>query len=234
MQWSLIVGPGARLAELLAYLVPDGSGGDCGAIVELRELGELLAKEPAWNGPARLLIDADALDVADIGLVRAVMKHGTELELVLLGEDGTRRAARTLARDPRVTWMAWPPDLHDLQRLGRAPGKRAAAATTNEPCVSTKATPRDAERADDEEEIAMDAVGDELAQIEAILGTPLARRTRERADERADERAEECLAAPSPRAAAIPVERAPAPRTAPPSAERVPAPRAEAHEHDLE
>lgn len=236
MQWSLIVGPGARLAELLAYLVPESSGGDCGAIVELHELGELLAKEPAWNGPARLLIDADALDIGDVGLVRAVMKHGTELELVLLGEDGTRRAARRLARDPRVTWMAWPPDLDDLKRLGRAPGKRAAAAApagTGTQEASTTQAPPDA----DEEEHAMDAVGDELAQIEAILGTPLARRTRDEAEERGADR----TAPPAPRSAPAPapIEHTPAPRIDEPELEPLepPEPHAEHEplaEHELQ
>lgn len=165
MEWSLIQGPGARLADLLPFLVP-APGGDTLRVERVVELATLL--RPA-RGVERLMLDADLLPLEDVGLVRAWLRSDARRELVLAGDDATRRVARTLLAEARTRWLAWPPDLDDLKRLARAPG-----ATP-----STETAPRADDAARTHEpalEGPMDALGEELSQIEAILGAPLARR----------------------------------------------------------
>src|SRR5262245_18976377 len=119
MDWSLIVGTGARLADLRAFLVPESSEAGCARLASLEDLDEFAELE---TGPGRVVLDADALELEDVGLVRRFVRRAEEWELVLAGNDGSRRAVRALLAGPRTRWLAWPPDLDDLHALMRAPG----------------------------------------------------------------------------------------------------------------
>jgi len=163
MEWNLIVGPGSRMADLMAYLVPVRDGGDCARLTPLADLGQLFELEVESG---RLILAADELELEDVGLVRRFLRARRDIELVLIGSDAGRRAVRSLASEPRVRTLSWPPDLDDLIALGRAPGGaeagRAGARRTSPNLAAAPVASAPRARAD--------ALGEELSQIEAILG----------------------------------------------------------------
>lgn len=165
MEWSLIVGPGARMPDLRAFLVPAQDGGDVARLPGLDDLGELLELR---GGSGRIVLAGDELEAEDVGLVRRFLKRETGFELVLVGADPSRRAVRSLLREPRARWLAWPPDLEELSALMRAPD---AAAPVRASAPRARATPPAAR------EPHADALVEELSQIEAILGAPASSRT---------------------------------------------------------
>ncbi|MBK7876629.1 MAG: hypothetical protein IPJ77_12930 [Planctomycetes bacterium] len=210
MEWLLIVGPGPRLAELLPVLAPSSDGGDCVRLQPLADLASLL--RPA-TGRARLVLDLDLLPLEDAGLVRLWLRADPARELVLAGDDATRRAARLLLGEPRARWLAWPPDLDDLKRLVRAPGAAAAEARGSHSSPPSPEGPA-------AEPPTMDALGEELSQIEAILGAPLPRRAARTAAAEASAHAGGPPSPASPARPPVGAARTPAraPEPAPPAA----------------
>jgi hypothetical protein len=143
-------GPGARLAELAALLQALGTEaagtlGEPGDLVELTE------------GAVRLVWDVDTLAQEDLGFLRRHVARAKGGELVLVGDDVTRRSMRMLLRGNHVRFLPWPPDIEDLRALaggaGNVSGHSSPAARTVAPRHPAAAP------ADD----------DELAQIEDIL-----------------------------------------------------------------
>lgn len=169
MDWSLIVGPGARMPDLRAFLVPAHDGGDIARLPGLGDLAELLELR---GGTGRVVLAGDELDAEDVGLVRRFLRRETGFELVLVGADGSRRAVRSLLREPRVRWLSWPPDLEELTLLMRAPGAAAELAGATHARAAAPST-----RAEHANAPHADALVEELTQIEAILGAPSGGRT---------------------------------------------------------
>jgi hypothetical protein len=115
-----------------------------------------------------LLVDADVLPAEDVGYLRRFLARETEFQLTLVGEDSSRRVARSLLRLPRVRWLGWPPDVDDLRYLA-APSREGAREKVREKAYSAApAAPGPALRPPPREP----ASGDELARIEAILDLP--------------------------------------------------------------
>lgn len=182
---SLWIGPGARLEELAALLETLGSK-PASTLADAGDLYELGA------GERRVLWDADALSSEDLGFLRRHLARSAGTELVLVGEDLTRRAVRALLGETRVRFLAWPPDLDDLRRL---------AGPALAPKVLTPARAR--ARPSPVEPATRSGEDEQLAEIESIL------RGGESAEPRASEpipRASEPIA----RAAAAPASIQPA------------------------
>lgn len=133
---ALAVGPGPRALRLWAQL---GSAGL--RIADPLELFSVSA--------TRAILDAQLLSPEDAGLLRRWLERGPH-ELVLFGEEGSRRVWKELCRAPRVRFLDWPPDLLDLESLG---------SHTPQPGNTPAEPPRAAANADPE-----------LAEVEAILG----------------------------------------------------------------
>jgi len=151
-------GPGARLAELAALLQALGSE----AAGTLGEPGDLVELP---DGAVRLVWDVDTLAQEDLGFLRRHVARAQGGELVLVGDDVTRRSMRMLLRANRVRFLPWPPDIEDLRALAGSSGHSSPVARTVAPRNPAAAAP-----ADDEE----------LAQIEDILaGGATTRRTAE-------------------------------------------------------
>jgi len=136
-------GPGARLEELAALLQTLGAE----AAGTLAEAGDLVEMEP---GPVRLVWDADTLLQEELGFLRRHVTRAQGGEVLLIGDDVTRRGMRSLLRYANVRFLPWPPDLDDLRALvGPASMRRGAPRSAPTPA------PRD----------------DELEQIESILSS---------------------------------------------------------------
>jgi hypothetical protein len=140
-------GPGLRLAELAALLRALGAE-PAGALAEAGDLCEM------QRGPVRLVWDADTLAQEELGFLRRHVAQAEGGELVLVGDDVTRRGVRSLLRHERVRFLPWPPDIEDLRALSGAAGSRTAAAR---PAAVRPGAPASARE------------DDELAQIESIL-----------------------------------------------------------------
>lgn len=147
-------GPGSRLAQLAELLRALGSA-PAGELVEAGDVSDLP------RSPLRLLWDADTLSPEDLGFLRRHATRAQGGELVLIGDDFTRRGLRSLLRRANVRFLPWPPDIEDLRTLAGganpvAPPPRPAAQPNapRAPAAPTAAS-------DD----------DELAQIESILAS---------------------------------------------------------------
>jgi len=142
-------GPGTRLEELAALLQALGVE-PAGALAEPGDLCEL------ERGPVRLVWDADTLAQEELGFLRRHVERAGG-EVVIVGDDVTRRGVRSLLRHANVRFLPWPPDIEDLRALAGAsapsdailqPPPRASA-----PASARAQTPPD----------------DELSEIESIL-----------------------------------------------------------------
>jgi hypothetical protein len=130
MNWSLIAGPGPRIAELKAYLVPETNGGARVRLVDIGDLGGLLDHD---GGTGKLLLASDELSIEDVGLLRHWLRRESAFELVLCGSDPSRRAVRRLLQTGRGRWLQWPPDIEELRALMRAPHAPDEGALEDEP-----------------------------------------------------------------------------------------------------
>jgi hypothetical protein len=134
--WTILLGPGPRLAAfeptargLLAAL----NQGVGTALARVDDLA-LLLQQNARGG--RLLLDADELPAEDLGLVRRFVESRPGWSIDVIGEDAGRRAARAVLAFARARWMAWPPDLAQLEELLRSPmAQRPAAARAAGPAA---------------------------------------------------------------------------------------------------
>ncbi len=154
-------GPGARLEELAALLHALGAE----AAGTLAEPGDLVELEP---GAVRLVWDIDTLAQEDLGFLRRHVARAQGGELVLVGDDATRRSMRSLLRGHNARFLPWPPDIEDLRALAGPAGHAVPGVRTPAPAP----VPAD----------------DELAQIESILsGGDAPRATTRRVESPADE-----------------------------------------------
>jgi hypothetical protein len=150
-------GPGTRLAQLAALLQALGVQ-PAGELAEAGDVSDLP------RTALRLLWDADTLGPEDLGFLRRHVKRAQGGELVLLGDDFTRRGLRSLLRQGNVRFLPWPPDIEDLRSLAGGTGSVAARPPARAAAPQTAGTPSD---------------DDELGQIESILSAgelPLAPR----------------------------------------------------------
>jgi hypothetical protein len=177
---TLLFGPGERLARLHVLLKATSPDLRARQLADLDELGS------RRSDGGFLLVDADELPAEDVGYLRRFLARNETFQLTLVGEDPSRRVARTLLRQPRVQWLGWPPDLEDLQAFAGAPSPSSARRSTPEPAaprVPRRLPPEPEETAPPEPEVEpatashAPAAGahsgeDELDRIEAILELP--------------------------------------------------------------
>lgn len=157
----LLFGPGERLTDLMHIVSATSPRASVRQIDDLDELSEQI------GGGGVLLIDADVLPAEDVGYLRRFLARHEGFEMTLVGEDSSRRVARTLLRRPRARWMHWPPDLDDVRGLvpsARAPADSMAGGATTAPELRIAPAPVPARR-----ETASPAAADDLDEIEAIL-----------------------------------------------------------------
>jgi len=166
----LLFGPGERLTDLMHIVSAASPRANVRQIDDLDELSERI------GGGGVLLVDADALPAEDVGYLRRFLARHESFEMTLVGEDSSRRVARTLLRRPRARWMHWPPDLDDVRGLvpaartaagsiaagARAPVAEAVSAPTRSPAPTRVSAPA-------ARETAPEPPADDLEEIEAIL-----------------------------------------------------------------
>jgi hypothetical protein len=173
---TLLFGPGERLNHLRILVQASAPTAPARQLEDLDELGEERSDEGI------LLIDADVLPSEDVGYLRRFLARQPQFQLTLVGEDSSRRVARSLLRLPRVQWLGWPPDLDDVRHLVDPSGAATpSAARTQERPPELRELPErrelkrraPAEHAREPREAASAGeAGDELARIEAILDLP--------------------------------------------------------------
>jgi len=159
----LLFGPGERLTDLMHIVSAASPRASVRQIGDLDELSERIA------GDGLLLIDADVLPAEDVGYLRRFLSRHEGFAMTLVGEDSSRRVARTLLRRPRARWMHWPPDLDDVRGLatnGRVPAAALAAASVSAPEARSAPAPAPPPT---RRETAPPAAADDLEEIEAIL-----------------------------------------------------------------
>jgi hypothetical protein len=119
--WTILLGPGPRLAGFESLARSVHAALHAGIASELTRFDDLalLLGERAKTG--RLVLDADHLPAEDLGFVRRFLEARPAWSLQLIGQDAGRQSARAVLSLARTTWMAWPPDLEQLQELLRAP-----------------------------------------------------------------------------------------------------------------
>ena len=153
---TLLLGPGERLAPL-APLLAALPHPESGPRVWLLEDVEGLLDPPTRAGLA--LIDADELDIEDLGIVRRFLDRAPEWALVLTGQDAGSHVARALGT--RAAFLAWPLDVEQLQDL-LASAEHLEELDDEEEVDDVIDAPRPAYIPTPEEE-------EEMAEIEAIL-----------------------------------------------------------------
>lgn len=162
---TLLFGPGDRLNRLIVLVRATSPEARARQLADLDELGGRRADA------GLLLVDADLLPVEDLGYLRRFLSRNEGFQITLVGEDPSRRVARSLLRLPRVQWLGWPPDIEDLQAFAGtpAPARRPAPSPLAEPMSEPPAPViRPATRASGPEH----SSEDELDRIEAILDLP--------------------------------------------------------------
>jgi hypothetical protein len=121
---SLWFGPGARLEELAALLQTLGVEAG-GTLAEAGDLGELQGSSARLS--VRLLWDVDTLAQEDLGFLRRHISRAGG-EVVIVGDDPSRRAVRSLLRHANVSYLPWPPDIEDLRALAGGSQRGSPAA----------------------------------------------------------------------------------------------------------
>jgi hypothetical protein len=111
--WELWLGPGPRLDRLGAVLEALGEA-EAGP-ARLADLEDLALSEPPERG--RLVLDAELLPPEDLGYLRRFLERTPGFELVLIGDGPGRGGLRRLS----ARWLAWPPDLIELEELQAEP-----------------------------------------------------------------------------------------------------------------
>lgn len=162
---SLLFGPSERLTDLMHIVSAASPRSGVRQIGDLDELSERI------SGSGMLLIDADVLPAEDVGYLRRFLARHEGFEMTLVGEDSSRRVARTLLRRPRARWMHWPPDLDDVRGLvpaGHAPVAVVASGAAPSP-QAERASVAAPVQAPARREGSPPPVADDLDEIEAIL-----------------------------------------------------------------
>ena len=157
----LLFGPGERLTDLMHIVAAASPRASVRQIGDLDELSERIA------GEGVLLIDADVLPAEDVGYLRRFLARHEGFAMTLVGEDSSRRVARTLLRRPRARWMHWPPDLDDVR--GLAPVTRSELRAVPAPAPAPAPAMAAAAAAPARREVVPLPVRDELEEIESIL-----------------------------------------------------------------
>ena len=115
--WTLLLGPGARLAGLRTVLeaaATDRLGPQAPPVRALDDLLDLLADEHACG---RLLLDTDAIAPEDLGIVRRFLGAHPAWDVLLTGQEEGSRAARGLLGLTGPRWRSWPLDVDQLDLL---------------------------------------------------------------------------------------------------------------------
>jgi len=172
--WRVLIGPGERLECLEAVLAALSTRADVRGIGDLLEL---LGGDPSDRAAQGcVVLDAQALPLEDVGLVRRFLAREPGFGVVLVGEDPRGSSVRALAGEERVRWIFWPPTLEELAALVRDDPAPAPRAGSREPRAVVRAEPAAPEPAPEpdtepETEPPEAALGtpEDLAEIEAIL-----------------------------------------------------------------
>lgn len=164
MRPSIVLGPGERFRPLGALL--GGLGFDLRRIHDWADLGSV-----ASQGRAVILVDAATTPQEDLGFVRRVLEKNGDARAVALGEDAGVRVARSLLAMPRVRWIHWPPDLHEI--LSITAGLHADEEGASDPTEDREERPsrepaRGAQPATARAS-GRDAGADEIERIQSIL-----------------------------------------------------------------
>jgi hypothetical protein len=114
----LRIGPGQRLdrAALLIDAVTR-AGAPAVRLSRWNDVAELLACGPR----DRVVLDADHLELEDIGIVRRFLAARPQAAVEAVGTDRTQPAGRALLALPRTRWHPWPLELVHVDALVAGP-----------------------------------------------------------------------------------------------------------------
>ncbi len=112
--WTLLLGPGPSLAECLPLLetLRMRAESSCPEGIEQLETWDALFCEFPEVG--RILIDADSMELRNVGLIESFLAQHPGWELWLLGEDPSARASRELLQSCCATWIPAPLDVPSM------------------------------------------------------------------------------------------------------------------------
>lgn len=172
--WTVLVGPGPRLALLEPLLRALVTAETPAAVRRLADVEGLLER---LSGHGRVVLDADRLPTEDVGILRRFLARRPRWVLVLTGDDPASPAARRFAGHPRVRWTPWPVDVAELPRLVAAPPAPDAAEEPSARPAEPTSEPDSALAGDGPQPPEAGSLApepepfteEELAEIEAIL-----------------------------------------------------------------
>lgn len=119
--WTLLLGPGERLGELIPLLEAVPPSDDAGArptLEQLEDLGGLFCEFP---DSGRIVLDTRFLPREEVGLVQRFLVRYPRWRMHLLDEDPTGGAVRRLLRNEGVEWLPSPVEVTALRELVQPP-----------------------------------------------------------------------------------------------------------------
>ncbi len=140
--WTLLLGPGERLGELIPLLEAVPPSDDAGArptLEQLEDLGGLFCEFP---DSGRIVLDTRHMPREEVGLVKRFLARHPRWRMHLLDEDPSDGATRRLLRTEGVEWLPAPVEVTALRELVQPPPelRRAAAPTDPLPEVEPPAS----------------------------------------------------------------------------------------------
>ena len=137
---TVVLGPSPRLDTIAPLLEALCRRPECAAAFEIRRAPDLFTLLASNDGSGRLLVDGDLISAEDLGFFRRFLAHNAAWSVCVLGEDAGRAAVRVLLGLERTHWIAWPPDVVQLQELVQAREFSRASAPVTESSLGAAAS----------------------------------------------------------------------------------------------
>ena len=139
--WTLLLGPGASLAECAPLLrtLADASPRPAPAGIEQLENWNALFCE--FSNEGRIVVDVDTIRLEHLGLLRGFLERRGGWELTLVGQRGDASVVRELAGQPRSVWYPGSLDVAWMKALLVPPGGSPAADATPLPQAAHESAP---------------------------------------------------------------------------------------------
>jgi len=121
LPWTLLLGPGPSLAECLPLLRALATAADATAPAGIEQLESWQALFCEFPEVGRIFLDADTIELREVGLLDAFLAAHPGWELWLVGSDPGAGGPRELLRTNEVTWLPAPLAVESLHALVEAP-----------------------------------------------------------------------------------------------------------------
>jgi hypothetical protein len=128
-----VLGPSPRLDLIAPLLGALGSG--------TRRVDDLFALLGSIEHDGQLVVDGDLASLEDLGFFRRFIGRNAGWRVVVLGDDAGRAPVRALLSLDRTRWVAWPPDVVQMQSLVHAGAPTSEISAPIAPPMTSAATP---------------------------------------------------------------------------------------------